>query len=184
MAIEMYLLYSGYLIWLLAGFGDFLFHRRTDLPHTSGVLESGAHLLQLGLLGAAILLALAFKIGPVTVLLLVVLVTTHACVGYLDTHFAFTRQRTVLPMEQHLHSILDMAPIIALGLLVWSAWPIPVTVDGWNLQIRQPARAAAIWWWVIVPALLLCVLPALMEFRAAWASRFAANQRNAGDKQF
>ena len=42
------LAYCGYLLWLLAGTGDFACHRRTDLPRTSGVAESFAHLLQLG----------------------------------------------------------------------------------------------------------------------------------------
>ena len=39
--------------------------------------------------------------------------------------------------------------------------------------LRAPALPPAGWAWVLAPAALLCVLPALLEFRAAWISRLA-----------
>jgi hypothetical protein len=53
-------LYLGYLVWLFAGLGDFLCHRRTDLPHTSGLTKSALHLPQLATIGAGVVLMLAF----------------------------------------------------------------------------------------------------------------------------
>lgn len=172
------LIYGAYLVWLVAGLGDFVMHWRTDLRLTSGVAESAAHLAQLALLGTGIVLGLAFEVGPAMAVLLAVIVAMHACVGYLDSRIAFGTRRTLFPVEQHLHSILDMAPIIALGLLLALTWPAAVAGGtGWMPVLRTPALPFAVWCWVIAPAMVLCVVPALMEFRAAWRSRLAAQAR-------
>lgn len=170
MPIEFWLAYCGYLIWLTVGLGDFIAHWRTDLPHTSGVPESATHLIQLGLLGMAVVGALAFEVGRSSVLLMLVLVIAHAVVGYIDTRIAFRCRRVLFPIEQHIHSVLDMAPIIAFAWWVISTWPA-ATNPGWQLDPRQPALPVAIWLAAIVPAVLLCGVPAVMEFRAAWTAR-------------
>ncbi|MBN8768995.1 MAG: hypothetical protein J0I01_12465 [Stenotrophomonas nitritireducens] len=46
--------YAGYLRWLLAGCADFACHRRSDLPHTSGLPESLLHVLQMAPMGALV----------------------------------------------------------------------------------------------------------------------------------
>lgn len=158
-------IYGGYLVWLLAGAGDFLCHRRTDLPHTSGLAESRLHLLQLAVIGAGLVLWLAFAPSLSMLIVVLALVCAHAVFGYLDTRRAFAR-RIISPLEQHLHSILDMAPIIAFGLLLGSEWS-EVWHRGRPLAMRDPPFAPSIWMSVLLPALPLCVLPALLEFRAA-----------------
>ena len=169
MHTELWLAYCGYLAWLSAGLCDFLCHRRTDLPHTSGVAESVTHLLQLVLLGAAIVVGLAFETGRATTLMLTALVAAHALVGYIDTRIAFGRRRVILPVEQHIHSVLDMAPIIALAWLVIRSWPAAVQGD-WHIAWRTPAVPMVAWIAVLLPAVVLCVLPAIVEFRAARAA--------------
>ncbi|KLJ01663.1 hypothetical protein [Luteimonas sp. FCS-9] len=158
--------YAGYLAWLVAGLGDFVCHRRQCLAQTSGVAESTMHLLQLALLGAAVMIWLAFGPSLAALGFQVLLVCAHAAAGYVDTRIAY-RTRAIPPVEQHLHSVLDMAPWIALAVLFASegaqAWQA-----GWTL----PARAFAVdrvqvWGLVLVPPLLLCVLPAVLEFRQA-----------------
>ncbi len=42
-----------YPLWLIAGAADLWCHRRTDIRHTSGVVESTLHLAQLGVIGVA-----------------------------------------------------------------------------------------------------------------------------------
>jgi hypothetical protein len=163
------LIYGGYLLWLLAGAGDFLCHRRTDLPHTSGLRESWMHLLQLAVIGSGLVLWLALTPSLLLLSIELLIVTAHAAFGYLDTRQAFGR-RIISPLEQHVHSILDMAPIIAFGFLLGSEWSTALP-RGWTLAARQPPFAAAVWILVLAPALLLCVLPALLEFRAAWSAR-------------
>lgn len=167
------LAYCGYLLWLLAGTGDFACHRRTDLPRTSGVAESFAHLLQLGLLGGAILAWLAFDAGRDVLLLMTACVVSHALVGYWDTRIAFARRRVVSPIEQHLHSVLDMAPFIALAWIAWRQWPVSQGEQG--MTLRTPALSARIWIAVLLPAIVLVVAPAIMEFTSALRARAPAS---------
>jgi len=172
MTREASLAYVAYLAWLACGCCDFLAHRRTDLPHTSGLAESTAHLVQLVVLGCAVVLGLGFEVGRASALLLLVLVVLHAVVGYIDTRIAFAAPRVVSPFEQHVHSVLDMAPIVALGWLLASSWPAAVAA-GWALHPRQPALPPAAWVAVLAPPLALCIAPALLEFRSAWRVRHA-----------
>lgn len=166
--------YLGYLVWLGAGSCDFLCHRRTDLANTSGVAESSLHLTQLALIGAGILSVLVFEMNKTMAVVTFALVIAHAVVGYMDTRSAFGR-RTILPLEQHIHSLLDMAPPIAWTWLIAAKWP-SITVSDWSL--RRAAMDWHSWMWVLLPAIALCCLPALLEFRAAWSARTPAHDRD------
>ena len=168
MDLSLRIAYALYIAWLVAGTCDFLCHRRTDLPRTSGVAESITHLLQLTVLAIAIVVGLAFRIGPAVALLLLALVATHAIVGYVDTRIAFVRGRVISPIEQHLHSVLDMAPIVSLMTLVGATWPAAVS-GGAHMTLRDPALSGATWLAILLPAGVLCVVPALLEFKAAAA---------------
>lgn len=159
--------YGAYLLWLLAGCLDFACHRRTDLPHTSGLRESALHLAQLALLGLALCLGLALRIGPAVLAALAALVAAHALLGYLDTRQAYGR-RDIRPIEQHLHSVLDLAPVAAL----WWAWTWYEPSAG--IALREPAPSPALWIAVLAPALVLCVAPAWLEWRASLAAARAA----------
>ncbi len=155
--------YAGYLAWLAAGSLDFIQHRRTDLAHTSGLAESHWHAVQIGLLGGGVLAWLALAPGLGLMAALSLLAAAHALAGYLDTRTAFGR-RTIPPLEQHVHSILDMAPWIALAGVV-IAQGGQAREAGWPLA-WAPAPPV-LWLALLLPALLLCVLPWLGEYRAA-----------------
>lgn len=167
MTPALWLAYAGYLVWLTAGALDFACHRRTDLPHTSGVGESALHLVQLALCGGAIAIGMVFAVERTIALILALLVAAHAVTGYLDTQQAYPR-RAIRPFEQHVHSVLDMAPPIALGLVVACAWPL----QGGGIALRDPPLPWWAWAMVLLPALALCGWPALVEFRDAWRARF------------
>ena len=132
MTTELWIAWVAYLAWLSCGLCDFIAHRRTDLPHTSGLAESAAHLVQLVLLGVAVVSGL----------------------GYVDTRIAFAAPRVVSPFEQHIHSVLDMAPVVALAWLLASTWPAALA-GGWALQARQPMPSAAAWIAVLAPPVML-----------------------------
>lgn len=145
-----------YGLWLLAGTLDFHFHRRTDIAHTSGLRESALHGAQLSLIGAGLLAWLALAHTCALILLLTVAAILHAIVGYLDTASADGRRR-ISPLEQHVHSILDMAPWVFLAWVAWNAQ------TGWGVR-WQPAPAR-LWLSTILPALALAGLPWLAELR-------------------
>ncbi len=162
------LAFAGYLVWLGAGLGDFLTHRREDLPHTSGLAESSLHLLQLALIGTGVLLWLWLEPTRAVILLLGALVLGHAVVGYLDTRVAFPRRR-IGPIEQHLHSVLDMAPWFAWIVIAIMAWHHAPAAQG--LHARLAPLPMTVWMAALLPAALCCVLPGTLEFLAAWRAR-------------
>ncbi len=161
------LAYTGYLAWLAAGSVDFMQHWRTDLPHTSGLRESAWHAAQIGLLGTGVLAWLAFAPGLGLLLLLAVLAAIHAVCGWLDTLTAF-EVRSIPPLEQHVHSVLDMAPWIALATIILGQGG-QARAAGWAIA-WEPAPPV-LWLAALLPALVLCVLPWLLEFAAALRAR-------------
>jgi len=154
-----------YLLWLAAGAMDFLLHRASSIESTSGLKESTLHLAQIAILGAATLLWLSFRASQPLFVILLALMCLHAITGYWDTRVAYPT-RAIRPLEQHVHSVLDLAPWIAIGAFYWSL-PDTHAVAG---LVFEPAPIA-MWLFAIVPALLLTVLPALVEFRRCLAYR-------------
>ncbi|MBT2767299.1 hypothetical protein J7J08_06585 [Stenotrophomonas sp. ISL-67] len=153
-----YLAYGLYLLWLLAGTGDFHLHRRTHLPVTSGVRESALHGAQLACVGAGVLAWLSFVPNRLLGTVLVALAAVHVLLAYWDTASA-DGVRRIAPVEQHVHSVLDACPwVFAVGVLVMAD-------AGWQ-WVWQP-RALSVWIALVVPAGVLTVLPWLLEFAAA-----------------
>jgi hypothetical protein len=176
MTTELRIAGAAYLAWLACGLCDFIAHWRTDLPHTSGFAESATHLVQLAMLGVAVVIVLGFEPGQGSAMLLLFLVLAHAAVGYVDTRIAFAAPRVLSPFEQHVHSVLDMAPVVALGWYAASTWPAAAE-GGWALQARRPLPSTAVWFAVLAPAMALCVVPAVFESVAAWRARATAARR-------
>ncbi len=156
-----------YLLWLAAGAMDFRLHRASNIEATSGLRESRLHLVQIGILGLATVLWLCFRASPSLLAVLLALVSLHAITGYWDTRVAYPT-RAIRPVEQHVHSILDLAPWIAVGVVYWS---MPDNQGGAALTF-EPAPLD-IWLFAIAPALILTVLPALVEFRRCLSYRGA-----------
>lgn len=165
--------YLAYLLWLSAGLGDFLLHRRSDLPYTSGLRESLLHHLQLLCVGLATLAWLSLQPGLAQLSAMALLVGVHALVGYWDTRVAYGA-RAIGPLEQHVHSVLDMAPWIGLAWVATHEGSAALQA-GWQLAWRAPALPVPLWLAVLVPALAMTVLPALAE---TWSCLRAQAQRN------
>lgn len=143
-----------YAIWLVAGASDFRFHRRTDIAHTSGLRESALHGVQLALIGAGtlawLLLAPTFSLAAG----LGAVVIAHAFAGYLDTVSA-DGVRRISPAEQHIHSILDVAPWLFLAWVFWQSAP--------EWSVRLDPQPVPVWLWILTPALLLVGAPWVYE---------------------
>ncbi len=145
-----------YLLWLGAGALDFWLHRRSCIERTSGVRESALHLAQLAILGLGVVLWLLLPQSTGLCVGLTILVVVHAVVGYWDTRVAFPR-RTITPLEQHVHSIMDIAPWVALAA---TCWPM---LSGTGLEPVPAPRPLSTWMFALLPAFLLGVVPALFE---------------------
>jgi hypothetical protein len=108
-------------VWLAAGFADYLCHRASHIERTSGWKESVLHLLQFAELALPILAALFLEITAGVILLMIVCLVLHQATAMWDVHYANTR-REVKPIEQHVHSVLEMMPLTGLLMVVALNW--------------------------------------------------------------
>ena len=110
--LRAFLMYGVVPAWLAAGFADYLCHRRSRIEATSGVRESLMHALQLVEVGLPMLAVLFLDVNATLLLLLVGAVVLHQATAAWDVRYANATRR-VSPLEQHVHGVLEMAPIVA-----------------------------------------------------------------------
>lgn len=108
------LLWGIYPLWLLAGAGDYLCHRRTDIEHSSGSGESWFHLLQFLTLLVAFGAALLLEQNAVVFGVMVFAVLTHSVLAHMDVSYTDGR-RYISPLEQHIHGFMDVLPLVAVA---------------------------------------------------------------------
>ncbi len=107
------LMYFVVPLWLLAGLADWVCHRASHIETTSGPQESVLHLLQFAEVGVALLAALFLQINAGVLAFMIVMFFIHEATALWDVRYAVT-ERIVTPIEQHIHSFLEMLPLIAI----------------------------------------------------------------------
>ena len=130
------LMYFVLPLWVAAGFADYLCHRAAHIETTSGAKESLLHLLQFAEMGVPILAALFLQINALVILVMIVCFLLHEATAFWDVSYAVTR-REVTPLEQHVHSFLEMLPLLGLVLIVVLHWPQFLALFGLG---GEPAR--------------------------------------------
>jgi hypothetical protein len=118
-----FLVWVLYPAWLVAGAGDYLCHRRTHIEETSGTPESWLHVAQFFLLFVALLFAVAFRPTVTTLVFVVLLTVLHSVISYVDVSYTI-QHRYISPIEQLVHSFLDVIPLVAAALIVVLYWNI------------------------------------------------------------
>jgi len=130
------LLYFVLPIWLIAGFADWLCHRATDIETTTGLKETYIHILMFLEMGLPLLAALFLDVNSLVIAFMIVLFFCHEATALWDVSYAVTARR-VSPIEQHVHSFLEMVPLMALLLVVSRHWPQFLALFGLG---DEPAR--------------------------------------------
>lgn len=123
------LLYFVLPVWLIAGFADWLCHRATDIETTTGLKETYIHILMFLEMGLPLLSALFLDVNALVIAFMIVLFFCHEATALWDVSYAVTARR-VSPVEQHVHSFLEMVPLMAL-------WPQFLALFGFG---EEPAR--------------------------------------------
>ena len=108
-------------VWLAAGFADYLCHRAAQIEHTSGWKESVLHLVQFAEMALPILAALMLEINAGVILLMIVCLVLHQATAIWDVRYA-NATREVRPVEQHVHSVLEMLPFTGLLMVIALHW--------------------------------------------------------------
>jgi hypothetical protein len=119
--IRAYLLYFIIPLWLVAGLADYLLHRQTKIEETSGIKESLLHAVELGETGIAIVAGLLLEINALVLLVMLIALVMHAATALWDTRYAIHR-RYVGALEQHVHSFLEVLPVMAVSFVTILHW--------------------------------------------------------------
>jgi hypothetical protein len=154
-------------LWLAAGFADYLCHRAAHIEKTSGWTESILHLVQLGEMAVPVLAALFLEITSGVILLMIAFLILHEATAIWDVRYASTA-REIAPVEQHVHSVLEMLPLTGLLLVIalhWSAFMALFSFGEANFTFtlkQQPLPATYVVTMLILTALFQ-IIPYLEE---------------------
>jgi hypothetical protein len=166
----MVLMYFVLPLWLLAGFTDYLCHRAARIEHSSGAKESAIHLLMFAEMAVPTLAAIFLEINALVLALMIVGFLLHEATAMWDVSYA-SATREISPFEQHVHSFLEMLPLMALTMIAVLHWEQFLALFGlgqeiarWDIALKPnplpwPYVAA-----VLSAILLFEVLPYLEEF--------------------
>lgn len=119
--VVLILMYFILPVWLLAGFADWLCHRASHIETTSGAKESLLHLLMFAELGLPLLAAIFLEINAGIIAFMIAAFILHEATSFWDVSYAVT-QRNVSPTEQHVHSLLEMTPLMAILFIISLHW--------------------------------------------------------------
>lgn len=136
-------------IWQLAGIADWFCHRRTRIEHNAGTKESMLHLLMLGEAMVPVIAGMTLEVTSPILLLMFGAVVLHSLTGLWDVSYA-VKHRKVTPIEQHVHSYLEMVPVMATAFITVLHWPELRALLGFgdhapDWSIRRKARPLPLW---------------------------------------
>jgi hypothetical protein len=167
-------------LWFVAGFADWLCHRASKIETTAGAKEPLIHLLMFAEMAVPLLAAPFLEINALIIALMIVAFLAHEATALWDVSYAATR-REVTPFEQHVHSFLEMLPVMGAAFVAVLHWPQFLALFGagpeparfdltWKPEPLPVAYIAA----VLTAALLFELLPYLEEL---WRVLRAAHGR-------
>lgn len=138
-----FLMYFVVPLWISSGVADYLCHRMTDIEHTTGAYESLLHLALLVEMGVPTLAAMFLEITSPVLALMVASFVLHEATALWDVSYA-VQHRNVTPIEQHVHSFLEMLPLMAMSFVAVLNWPEVLAMVGlgdrpadWSLRLKE-----------------------------------------------
>ncbi|MBT2675251.1 diguanylate cyclase [Streptomyces sp. ISL-14] len=101
-------------LWVVPGLADWWMHRRTGIERTSGTKESAVHALMMTEAGVPVVMGLLARVNPLVLSTMGASAVAHGATALYDVSLA-TGRREVRPIEQHIHSFLEVLPLTALA---------------------------------------------------------------------
>lgn len=168
-------------VWFLAGLADYLCHRGSDIERTSGWKESVLHLMMFAEVAVPLMMCLFFEINALVFAVMIVAFLLHEATALWDVSYAVTR-RKVTPIEQHVHSFLEMIPLMAGAFVAVLHWPQLLALFGlgdeaarFDLTLKGNPLPLSYIVAVLSAALCLEVLPYIEELMRGIRARGTAN---------
>jgi hypothetical protein len=125
-----------YPMWLVAGAGDYLCHRRTHIEQTSGITESWLHVAQFASIAIIFVAAVLLEVTLAVLIAMIAALIAHTVLSFIDVSYTM-RHRHISTLEQHVHGVLDVVPIVAVGLLAILYWEEIALADGAPLRLKD-----------------------------------------------
>ena len=104
------------ILWIAAGFLDWICHRHSHIETTAGIKESLFHLVQLLLVGIGFAVSIFFPLSLLVIFSLCMLWSAHQFVTLLELTFV-AGKRVISPLEQMTHSFMEVLPLTGIILL-------------------------------------------------------------------
>jgi hypothetical protein len=143
------------------GFADYVCHRASSIELTTGYKESLIHLLMFSEVAVPLLAAIFFEINALIIALMIAGFIAHQLTALWDVSFA-NDKRYVSPIEQQIHSLLEVVPLAGLLIVIILNWPQFLSL--WGLGAETPRFRIALkpdpLPWTYVVAFLSAVLDA------------------------
>lgn len=108
-------------LWIAAGVADWACHRRTRIGQTSGLPENVFHWVLLAEGGIALLATALLEITAGALLLVFAAFLLHEATTWVELRYTVPR-REVRPVEQMVHSFMELLPLLLLALLAVAGW--------------------------------------------------------------
>ena len=183
------LLYFILPLGLAAGFADYLCHRASQIETTTGYKESFIHLLMFSEVAVPLLAAIFLEINALVIALMIAGFIAHQLTALWDVTFANER-RYVSPIEQQVHSFLELLPLTGMLIVIILNWPQFLGL--WGLGAETPRFQIALkpdplpWSYVaafLCAVLLFELLPYLEELARGWRLRKSSGSSDSGEKR-
>jgi hypothetical protein len=108
-------------LWVVAGLADWWCHRRTAIARTSGLPENVYHWILLGEAGVALVAVALLEINAAVLLLVFAAFLAHELTTFIELRYT-VQHREVRPLEQMIHSFMELLPLVILALLAVMQW--------------------------------------------------------------
>ncbi|GAA3370566.1 hypothetical protein GCM10017744_094860 [Streptomyces antimycoticus] len=116
-----FLMYGVMPLWFVPAVADWIMHRRTRIEETSGTRESAIHALMMTEAGMPVAMGLLARVNPLVLSVMGGAAVAHGATALWDVSLA-TGEREVRPVEQHIHSFLEVLPLSAMAFTSCLHW--------------------------------------------------------------
>ncbi len=185
-----YILYFLIPMWIVPGVADWACHRRSGIEATSGLPEAVLHYLMITVVGVPILMGLLFEINALVILVMIVAYFAHLAMALCDVTYAVSR-RVVTPVEQHVHSFLEVLPFMGTSFVICLYWGQFLALFGaggesarFGLRLKDPLLPTPYLVGIFSAVLVFLILPYGEEvwrcYRAAARAKAASRAGESG----
>ncbi|MFF6846681.1 diguanylate cyclase [Streptomyces antimycoticus] len=116
-----FLMYGVMPLWFVPAVANWIMHRRTRIEETSGTKESAIHALMMTEAGIPVAMGLLARVNPLVLSVMGGAALAHGATALWDVSLA-TGEREVRPVEQHIHSFLEVLPLSAMAFTSCLHW--------------------------------------------------------------